>query len=371
MKIVMIVDFFRSKDADTLQNYPAVSLIQPITLGAANLEGNLRSRLSSEYPTVLQHLWVCDGQDKVSLGVCKKLKQQHTEHRIEIITTRKPGTADKVHKMNLGLQYATGEVYAFIDDDIEVGRDTIRRAVKYLERDRNVGAVFGLPRAVMAGSLWTKLNSLFVNTQALFFYVPQTYFFSPNSIIGHLFFINKKTFDQIGGLPKQPDRFDDDNYLAVKLRAQGRVCVQTPLMYSVHNHFQSGREFLRQMKRWFVFPKNSIIPHATLYEKVVSSVLCVDVMLPSLSVVLFVLSLSTATFFSLIIITLISWSTYYLVAQKYLGLDVELIEVFLLPIVVFVLPFYIFYVLSFANNNIYWRGRHLHIKEDGYYDLIS
>ena len=121
LKYLAIINFLGSTQAD-LKKRPKVTLIQPISRGATNLELNLISRFKQAKLSKVQHLLVCDELDKSSVSLCKKMIRRYPKKEISLLVAKKESRhiASKTTKMCLALRKATEEFVAFIDDDIEI-----------------------------------------------------------------------------------------------------------------------------------------------------------------------------------------------------------------------------------------------------------
>ena len=103
--------------------------------------------------------------------------------------------------------------------------------------------------------------SLFVNANALLSYLPLTYLTEPFTVTGHCFALRHATLTAIGGFGDDPDRIDDDHELARRVRAHGLRIMQTPLLYDVTNLLDSFSAYRVQMRRWFIFPRQAMLPY--------------------------------------------------------------------------------------------------------------
>jgi len=65
-------------------------------------------------------------------------------------------------------------------------------------------------------------------------------------------------------------RIDDDHELARRVRQQGRLCVQTPVVYDVDNQLPAVADYMNQMQRWFISPRQAMLPFLTRREQAVS-----------------------------------------------------------------------------------------------------
>ena len=149
--------------------------------------------------------------------------------------------------------------------------DGLAQFVTYLQ-PAGTGAVFGLACYTNWRNVPSSLLSGFVNANALLSYIPLTYLTEPYTITGHLFALRRRDFDAVGGLDglEEAARIDDDHELARRVRRAGLRCVQTPVIYDVHNDLATFPDYANQMRRWFIIPKQTMVPQITRYEQFVS-----------------------------------------------------------------------------------------------------
>ena len=273
LKLGAVVDFFERKPAPAPPAvWPSVSMIQPITRGAHDLANVLACRAALHYDGAVQHLLVCDRADAETRARCDAWRTGHPELDITIhLAESAAGIASKVAKMQTALPHATGEVLVFVDDDVALRPAALAQLVTYLQ-PAQVGAVFGLACYTNWRNVPSSLLSGFVNANALLSYIPLTYLTEPYTITGHLFALRHTHFTAIGGLNglDETARIDDDHELARRVRRSRLRCVQTPVIYDVNNDLATLSDYANQMRRWFIIPKQTMVPQLTPYAQFVS-----------------------------------------------------------------------------------------------------
>ena len=366
LKLATVIHFFRRPAPPLPERWPTISLIQPITQGATNLELNLLSRLTLDYPAEIQHIWVCDQEDGASQAICATLQQGKPTAAIQMVQAAPDGPrlASKVAKLQAGLGYATGDIFCFVDDDIGLKPDALGQLIPYLQQPQ-AGAVFGLACAVSWNTLWSSLMSIFVNSHALLSYIPLTYCADPFTITGHVFAISRHNFEAAGGLSGMARRIDDDHELARRLQAIGLKSIQTPLIYHVSNELASYQEYAGQVKRWFVFPRQAMTPHLALYQKALTYGLSLGLWLPTVAGLLALFSPSATTLLSLLLIAAIYVGVYLFCAAVYLKHSTPLSRLPLALIVATLMPLHILWALLVPDTTIMWRGQQLRIERGG------
>ncbi len=343
---------------------PSVTLLQPITLGASKLDAALEARAQLDYPTEIQHLLVCDASDDVSQGICRSWEERHPGLHIRIVEVESAGgMAAKTAKLQAGFAHATGDVVCCVDDDIIVRPDALRVMIPYLGQEGS-GAVFGLACYTDWSNLPSGLMSAFVNSNALLTYVPGTYLTEPFTITGHIFAVRRDLLRNVGGFAGLENNIADDHILAAKVRGEGLRIVQTPMVYDVENHFDTLAEYTSQMKRWFVFPRQALMPLMSSREQVVTLVLSIGNMIPSIVLVM-ALIVRNRSVLAALVRSLAAFGLAYSVCERlYLK---RITPLWRWPVVVaaaLLAPVQIVGALL-SDNEIEWRGRKLRIERGG------
>ncbi len=372
VKLTTVIHFFNRSAPLPPEKYPSISLIQPITRGAANLEYNLHSRFNLDYPTPIQHILICDTADTQSQFICQYLQDYYSTANINILTVEpnQGDIASKITKLRSGIAIAQADILYFIDDDIALKSNAFLQMIPYLLQS-GVGATFGLACANNWHPIWSSLMSLFVNANALISYIPISYFTEPYTITGHFFAIDRTNFDAAGGLANMDSRIDDDHELARRLKAIKLKAIQTPIIYQVSNEFSNFFEYANQIKRWFVFPRQSMIEYLSLKERIISYTLSLGLFIPSLAAILALVFPSPINLLSLLTILLVYLVVYVFCSFCYLKQSIFPWQLLLLPIVAIITPIQIFWALLLADNEIMWRGQRLRIEKGGKYQVIK
>lgn len=371
LKMVAVVSFFRRTPPSTPSLWPTVTLIQPITRGASGLAANLRSRALLDYPQAVQHLLVCDAQDSEAQRLCRGyLDEFPTLHaNILLVESQEAAVATKIEKFNAALLHAEGEIVCFLDDDIALRPNALRILVPYILQPR-VGAVFGLACYTNWDTVWSSLMSMFVNANALLSYIPITYLTTPFTVTGHCFALRLKTLHRVGGFDGLANRIDDDHELARRVRAAGLACTQTPLIYDVNNSFDSRHAYNAQMKRWFVLPRQTMIPYLTPREQLFSLLGSIGNLLPGIMLPLALFSRRRTVWMKFGLSLGLFTAIYAWCEQRYLKRHTPLKRWLLLPIIALITPVQVLAALL-SNNEIEWRGQKLRVLRGGKLEIIS
>jgi ceramide glucosyltransferase len=369
-KLAAVIHFFRRPLPSVPTAWPSITLFQPITRGVSGLSTSLRSRAKLDYPASIQHLLICDAHDSELQAECRALLTEFPALQAEIVLveTNAASVASKTEKLLAAIPYATGEVFWFLDDDVALRPLAARILIPFLYLPQ-VGAVFGLACYTNWRTLWSSLMSGFVNANALLSYIPISYLTEPFTITGHCFALKREIFQNAGGFEGMEHRIDDDHELARRVRQLGLRCVQTPMIYDVDNDFDSLQSYTRQMKRWFIFPRQAMLPFLTPWEQAISLLGSISNLLPGLLALLALCTWRRSTFLVLITSLSLFNAIYGLCQVCYLKRRMPLRRWPLLPIVALLTPLQVLWAL-FSNEEIEWRGQRLRIRRGGKMEVI-
>jgi ceramide glucosyltransferase len=365
-KMATIAHFFRQSPPPEPHDWPRLSLIQPVTASPNDLRAALVLRAQNLYPGTLEQIIVCDAEDAASQAVCREITVQFPAWQPKIVLTQNPGVALKTVKQLAGLGQATGEILCFVDDDILLRPDTLATLVRSLQP--GVGATFGLACYTNWCTTWGGLMSAFVNGNVLPNYVSLTYLTEPYTITGHIYALRRTVFEEIGGLTGMAERLDDDHELARRVMRAGLRNCQTPAIYDVDNQLSSMAAFLAQMKRWFVFPREMMLPGASRRQQISTVTISLPNLFPGL--LLLVALFHPPAWLPLAACLLAIYTAYIWDEWAYLKRSTPAWGWPLLLVVALVLPFQILF-LFLGDSNIYWRGQKIHVKRGGEYEIIN
>jgi ceramide glucosyltransferase len=329
------------------------------------------ARAALDYPAHVQHLFVCDETDQVSHVACREIMREFPgmDAQIVVVPHGDSPMSFKTVKLQAGIDHASGDVVCCVDDDIILRPDALRLLVPYLF-EPGVGAVFGLACYTSWRNLPTSLMSAFVNSNALLSYVPLTYLADPFTITGHCYALRREVLESANEFRGMEHHFGDDHELAWRLRAKGLRSVQTPLVYDVVNHFDTLGQYIAQMKRWFVFPRQMLLPAMTQRERAISLVGSAGNLVPGLLLLLVILARRFAAIRSMGLSLGLSAAIYVLCERLYLKRRTPLRWWPLVLLTTLLAPFQVVWALL-SDDVIEWRGRQIRVLKGGWYKEVE
>lgn len=351
-------------------DWPIVSLIQPITRGASGLISNLNARAQLQYEGQIEHLLVCDDFDLGSHSVCRAFLEASPElnGKLLLARTEDAAPASKVKKMEAGFTQAAGEIICFIDDDIAPRADNINLFVRHLYQ-KNVGSVFGLACYTNWSGIGSTLMSLFVNANALPSYIPLVFLTEPYTITGHFYALRREVFAACGAMDGLAEFISEDHEIARRVRTRGLRLVQTSALYDVDNALPTLRDYNRQITRWFVFTGRILWNLLSPAERLLSALGSLSGLLPPLLLIMALIVSTHSAWAAFAVVMIIAYSLYLGVEALILHRHTPLRCLPLLIYTWLFTPLHVFLTLC-SDKAILWRGQRLRVFPDGTYEVL-
>lgn len=373
VKFAAAIRFFRRARRAQPAPWPTVTLLQPITRGASNLPSALASRAVLNYPATMQHLFICDAGDEATREIVAAHMARFPQMQAAVILVE-PDTvvtsvASKMRKLQIALPHATGEVYCFLDDDVTLRPEALRVLMPHLYQEQ-AGVIFGLPCFTNWQTSWSSLISMLVNAHMLLNFVALASVTAPVRINGHVFALRREIFACVGGLDGLETQIDDEYEIARRVKQHGYQAIQTPLIYDIDNVLDSAQAYIQQCKRWFVMPRQAMMPSLSLREKLIFSLFSFTLPLPGIVALLAMLTFRRSAWRGAAISLVVFGTIYALCERMYLHRSMPLHRWLLLPVVAFFVPLQILWTL-FLSNEVEWRGQRLLLRRDGTVEIVA
>ena len=383
LKLIAARHFFHRPLPPPPQSWPTVSLLQPITRGASVLLNVLRTRTKLDYPTTIQHVLICDASDEESQFIVSSFLTEFPTLQVKVIlvppentsaTTATTATTDtlvatKIKKIQAALPSATGEVLCFVDDDVSLRPHSLNVLIPYLFQPE-VGVAFGLPCFTNWQTVWSSLVSGLINAHMVLSFVALSYLTDPFRINGHIFAFRRAVFMEIGGFDGLEQYIDDEYEIARRVRMHHLRTIQTPLIYDIDNALSTRKDYSKQFKRWFVMPRQAMMPSLTPAERVVASLSSISLPIPSVIAMLTLLTRRRAAIVALGTTLTLFGAVYVLCEKQYLLRTTPHPRWLLLPIVALWSPVQIIWTLL-LNDEVEWRGQRLRLLRGGKVEIVS
>jgi ceramide glucosyltransferase len=269
-KYWMVARFFRRPVPAPTEDVALASIMQPILSGDPTLEASLHANVAAASRYRREWVWLVDDDDAEAQRVCQRIIAQFPHERIRMVLTPPPAQEHnpKMVKLIRGAALAEGDVVCVLDDDTRLPPHGLDRCLPFLD-EPGVGLAFGLPYYVNFSSAWSSLLSVFVNSHSILTYVPYTTLTEPFTINGMFYAMRRRTLEQVGGFAGLETWLADDFAVAHRLRAHGLRLRQTPTLHGISTTVRDARHYTSLMRRWFVFPRESIMRYVGARDQVV------------------------------------------------------------------------------------------------------
>ncbi len=375
-KHLMVIRFFRrplpvASLSLATSLLPTVSILQPILSGdptlAACLERNIQARSSYER----EFVWLVDTDDMEGQRICHDLIARYPTQNIQLVVLPPPGERvnPKMVKLIAGAHVAHGQVLCVLDDDTVLPDDGLEQCLPFLE-GASVGLAFGLPYYSNFSTLWSCLVAYFVNSNSLLTYIPYTMLTQPFTINGMFYALKREVYDAIGGFTDIEQVLADDFAVAQRVRTHGYTLAQTPLRHGISTQVSGPHPYLNLIQRWFIFPRESLMRHLHMRDKLVLYGLA---MAPTLFPLLILLSLLIRPSRSKFVYTLLyfgyNFAIFVHLNNRYLYRTSPLRFAWLIPLLQIVFPLQLLAAL-FSPQRIIWRGHSMRVEKGGTFQIV-
>ena len=242
--------FFRSEQGQaTNTNQPPVTMLKPIYGLERNLERNLRSALSQDYPDY-QVVMSVQRLDDPALPLLRRLEQEYGPERATVVAVQsEPVVNGKVQNLENGLSAARHDILVISDSDMFTPADYLARIAAPL-RDADVGYVCTLYKGVDARSWYEQLELLTYNAE----FIPSSVFAyrtgASGLCLGASVALRRTTLEAVGGLASLADYLVEDYELGRRILERGERMVLLPYFVDLTVDLDSAKSWWRHQIYW-------------------------------------------------------------------------------------------------------------------------
>jgi hypothetical protein len=174
----------------------------------------------------------------------------------------------------------------------------------------------------------------------------------------------------VGGFDGMERQIDDEFAIPQRLRAYNLRAAQTPAIYDIDNALDSARAYNRQFKRWFVMPRQAMMPSLTPQQKLITALMSFTLPLPGIVALLALWTRRRLAWLALIGSLGIFAGVYALCERRYLQRPMPLKRWLLLSVVAVWTPLQIVWTM-WRGNEVEWRGQRLFLRRDGTAEIVQ
>lgn len=249
--LVTALFFFRPGRAQTASpsQAPPVTVLKPIYGLERDLERNLRSALSQDYPDYQVVLSV-QRLDDPALPLLRRLERDYGSERMtKVVAESEPVVNGKVQNLQNALSAARHEILVISDSDVFTPADYLRRITAPL-RDAELGYVCTLYKGVDAGNWYEQLELLTYNAE----FVPSTVFAymtgASGLCLGASVALRRATLEAVGGFASLADYLVEDYELGRRILEHGQRMVLLPYFVELTIDLNSAKSWWRHQIYW-------------------------------------------------------------------------------------------------------------------------
>jgi len=368
----LVMRFFRRPIPATVTEPALVSILQPVLSGDPTMLTCLERSLQLASRYRLEFIWLADSDDDAGLRTCEQLMARYPERSVRLITLPPPPEScnPKVFKLIEGARIARGEILCVLDDDTMLPDTGLEMCLPFLDLP-GVGLAFGLPYYVNFSDTWSSMVSAFVNSNSLLTYIPYTAVTRPFTINGMFYAMRREILEEIGGFEAISHIFADDFAVAQLVRSHGYRLAQTPLCHGISTQVRGPRRYLSLIQRWFVLPRESLLRHLSLRDRLIVYGLG---LIPALYPLLLVLCLLVRPSRRLFSYTLLYYGYNYTIFahfnRRYLRGATPWRKSWLVPLMQVIFPIQLLVALL-SSQRINWRGNIVEVERGGGFHYVQ
>ena len=238
------------KPRPTLACAPGVSILKPLCGSERELEANLITFCTQDYPGPVQIIFGVREPADPAVGIVRRLIARFPDLTIELaVGGDQVGANRKVLNLLNMMARCRQDVIVLSDSDIKVAHTYLRQVVAALDAP-GVGLVTCLYRGASAGGLCSRLAAMAIN-----------HHFLPNALVGlrlglarpcfgSTIALKRETLDRIGGFERFANQLADDYAIGNAVRELGLRVAVPPLLVDHICSEPTWRALVSHESRW-------------------------------------------------------------------------------------------------------------------------
>ena len=228
---------------------PPVTVLKPVRGLEKNLQHNLRTIATQDYPHYQVIYSVQDPQDP-AYPIIKDIQAEFGSDRVSVVISRvEAGANGKVNNLLGAMEAACHDIIVISDSDTCLRTDYLTTIVQPLANP-DVGCVCTPFKVTKADSWYEKMELLTMNAD----FMPSVMFAevtgASNSCLGPSIAIRRSILDQLGGLESLADYLVEDYEIGRRVWTSGLKMVLLPYMIDVVVDLSSWRNWWSHQVYW-------------------------------------------------------------------------------------------------------------------------
>ncbi len=230
---------------------PRVAVLKPLHGTSNSLAGNVVSFLEVAYPRLDYFFGVSDYEDAAA-EVPVALRQRYQFASVTLVVGEEPECSNrKIAKViKMAERAPKADIFVLSDADVSVDRDYLRRIVGELLADEKIGIVTCAYRARPIGTLASRFEALYVNTD----FAPQVLLsemIEPmHHALGATIAIKRTALEAVGGFGAVKNLLADDFYLGQLVADKGYEIKLSSALVTLACEEHRFSDFWHHQLRW-------------------------------------------------------------------------------------------------------------------------
>ncbi|MCU0285808.1 MAG: glycosyltransferase [Acidobacteria bacterium] len=232
-----------------LEKFPTVSILEPVRNIDDDVEKNLESLFSLDYPH-FEILFGVDSHDDPIIEIIEKLRVKYPEIESSIIITGHSNEENpKIYKLAFMENAAVGELFWVCDSNIRVEKDTLHRLVsEYFTNNSKI--IFSPVRSTGSSSFGSIIENSYFNLFLSGSVITAWKLFKKQIVVGKSMLIEKETLNHFGGFTYFKDYLAED-YMMGETYTESKFPISTNCTWVTnYSRDTSIKSFYYRMERW-------------------------------------------------------------------------------------------------------------------------
>jgi len=226
-----------------------VSILKPLSGAEDELETNLRTFFTQDYPD-FEILFAVRREDDPAVGVVRRLQAGFPQVPTRLLLTgESPYPNAKVFSLDRMMAEARNDLLVMSDSDIRVTPGMLR-VVAAEFRDGKTGVATCPYRAVPGRSFWSRLEAVGMNTQFLSGVLTARMLEGMKFAVGPTIVARKRVLADIGGFDRLKDYLAEDFVMGKFAAERGHGVILSSYVIEHHIGTQGLVENLKHRLRW-------------------------------------------------------------------------------------------------------------------------
>lgn len=248
LTVVAAVRYRRTRPA-RVQNPPPLSILKPLAGAEEGLEENLRCFFEQSYPA-FEILFAVRSPLDAAIPVVERLQESYPRVRSRLLVTGEPPYSNaKVYSLHRMLALAHNDIVVMSDSDVRVAPNLLW-AIAAEFQDEKVGLVTCPWRAVPAGSFWSTLEAVGLNTEFAAGVLVARLLAGMKFALGPTIAARRQAITDIGGFDAVKDYLAEDFMMGKLVAAKGYRVILSSSVIEHRIGAPGFKENLEHRLRW-------------------------------------------------------------------------------------------------------------------------